>query len=76
MKPWQQATLRELVTLRHTPSIGFEREKSSIVSTLMKSPDPQAFDWLCGTRSHRAKWKEFKDDSDAHLCPYCGEGDT
>ena len=48
MKPWQQATLKELVTLRHTPLIGFERAKSSIVSTLMKSPDPQTFNWLCG----------------------------
>ena len=28
------------------------------------------------TRSHRAKWKEFKDDPDAHLCPFCGEVDT
>ena len=47
MKRWQSATPRELVTLRHTQSIGLEREKSSILSTLMRSPNPQTLNWLC-----------------------------
>ena len=58
MKRWQSATPRELVTLRHTQSIGLEREKSSITSTLMKSPNPHLTGCVI-TRSHRAKWKEF-----------------